>query len=316
MRYLTLLSAVVLAAIAAYISVFGLSKIFSGIIIPFAALEACKIVGVLYLHAHWDETKLAMKGYLCTAIGILMILTSTGIYGYLSNAAMSHTNASQTQLSKLEFIDTQIKTGEARRKELVAERTRLDGYVDSVSKDNGSVGVSLHSRQKAQRQSIDAEIKTIDKDTQKLRQDRLSVEGSNRDVQMEVGPAVYLAKTFYGDSSINSIEGAIRIVIYLIVFAFDPLATVLLMASQGLFTKKEKVVEYILNVPQKIEEPILHQSHEELHVDGATHDLPESNVEIKPVVESVPEVPAEVAPLVSTDQIIGDNYRKIIMQKT
>lgn len=316
MRYLTLLSAIVLATIAAYISVFGLSKIFSGIIIPFAALEVCKIVGVLYLHAHWDDIKLAMKGYLCAAIGILMILTSTGIYGYLSNAAMVHTNASQAQLSKLEFIDTQIRTGESRRKELIAERARLDGYVDSVSKDNGSVGVSLHNRQKSQRKSIDAEINTIDKDTQKLRQERLSVEGSNREVQMEVGPAVYLAKTFYGDSSIGSIEGAIRIVIYLIVFVFDPLATVLLMASQGLFTKKEEVVEQVSNVSQTVEEPILHQSRVELHAIGANHDLSESSVEIKPVVESVSEVPAEVNPLVSTDQILGDSYRKIIMQKT
>jgi hypothetical protein len=296
MRYLTLSAAASLAAIAAYISVSGLSKIFVGIVIPFAALEACKIVGVLYLHAHWNNVNKVLKTYLCIALGILMVLTSTGIYGYLSSAALVHTNASQSQLSKLEFVDNQITTIESRRKELIADRSRLDGYVDSVSKgDKGSVGVSLHNKQKVQRNTIDGEIKTIDRDIQKLRQERLSVEGENRQVQAEVGPAVYLAKTFYGDSSIGSIEGAIRIVIYLIVFVFDPLAAVLLMASQSLFTaRKEEVAIVPPPAPLKaVEAPI--------------------EVIEEPVVQSEPEPIDEVA----KDQVDkpDSGYRNIIMQK-
>jgi hypothetical protein len=296
MRYLTLSAAASLAAIAAYISVSGLSKIFVGIFIPFAALEACKIVGVLYLHAHWNNVNKVLKTYLCIALGILMVLTSTGIYGYLSSAALVHTNASQSQLSKLEFVDNQITTIESRRKELIADRSRLDGYVDSVSKgDKGSVGVSLHNKQKVQRNSIDGEIKTIDKDIQKLRQERLSVEGENRQVQAEVGPAVYLAKTFYGDSSIGSIEGAIRIVIYLIVFVFDPLAAVLLMASQSLFTaRKEEVAIMSPPAPLKaVEDPI-----EAIN---------------EPMVQSEPEPTKEV--VVEQVDKPDSGYRNIIMQK-
>jgi hypothetical protein len=248
MRYLILLSASLLATIAAFISVSGLSKIFVGIFAPFIILELCKVVAALFLHANWNTAPKAIKLYLSTAIVILMALTSTGIYGYLSNAAMVHTTSSQDQTAKVAYIDDQLKSLESRRKELIAEKSKLDGLVESLTKSERTVttGTALYGRQKAQRQALDTDIATIDKNVSALRLKRSTTESSNRSLQAEVGPAIYLAKTFYGDSSIGSIEGAIRIVIYLIVFAFDPLAVVLLIAAQHSFVvpeqKQEKVV--------------------------------------------------------------------------
>ena len=234
MRFLLLFSASLLATTSAYFSVVGLSKIFTGILLPFIILEGAKFVAAIYLHSYWGTITKAIKVYLLIAVSVLMVMTSSGIYGYLSAAAIGHTTSTKNKSASVSAIEGEIKQLESRKSDLVSERSRLDRFVDK--QDN----VAIYTKQKSQRKSIDDELVKINKEMTSLNKNRIDSDASLNEVRGEVGAALYLAKSIYGNDSIESIESAIRIVIYLIVFTFDPLAVVLLIAAQDLFSRKLK----------------------------------------------------------------------------
>jgi hypothetical protein len=243
MRYLLLASAALLAATSAYFSVIGLSKIFIGIFAPFIILELGKFVAAIYLHSQWDHINKIIKAYMVSAVVVLMVMTSSGIFGYLSGAAMTHTTSSKTESDRIGYIDTQITQKQTRQSQLTNDRRRLDGFVDkaSTSAINESQGVATYNRQKAARKAIDDELNGISKAIDDLQKEKQAINEKFLTVQHEVGPALYLAKSLYGNDSVGSIESAIRVVIYLIVFTFDPLAVVLLIAAQHLFEKPNPI---------------------------------------------------------------------------
>jgi hypothetical protein len=332
MQYILLVSATLLAATSAYFSVIGLSKIFVGIFAPFIILELGKFVAAIYLHAYWKSIGFVIKTYMVLAVIVLMTMTSTGIYGYLSAAAVGHTTASKTESANISLLDTQIKQLETRQQDLNKERNRLDGFVDKLDQ-----GVGLYNRQKAQRKAIDDELKGISKQLGEFQKQKNEIGAKFLNVQNEVGPALYLAKTFYGNDSIESIEGAIRIVIYLIVFTFDPLAVVLLVAAQVMFDRKPaqesvqnnietepKLQETIENIAW--EEPIVVEKQQVIEVDDYVPEIEKSEVEVdkswefhtEPEIEVVPPVQSIAEPDVDDSfpeeihQGMSDRNRKII----
>ena len=306
MRYFLLLSAALLAATSAYFSVVGLSKIFVGIFVPFIILELGKFVAAIYLHAHWNQINKLIKSYMVSAVVVLMIMTSSGIFGYLSGAAMHHTTASQTESQKIAYIDTQIQQKQTRQQELINDRNRLDGFVDkaSTSVHNENQGVSTYNRQKTARKAINDELKGIATEVQTMQSQKQEISTKFLDVQNEVGPALYLAKSLYGNGDVSSIEAAIRIVIYLIVFTFDPLAVVLLIAAQHLFGQKP------IDPPLPVKRTRKRKVTRRVNPKGATGKSVVSDV----VVESAGEDQQESSePLPDEiDKGISDRNRKII----
>lgn len=259
MKFVTLIAAVLLAGSAAFFSVIGLTKVFVGVIVPFLILEFGKFIAALHLHNNWKTTSKSIRIYLTTAVAILMIMTSMGIFGYLANSAMVHTTSTQKEQQEISYIENQLGTFTNRRNELSKEKEQLNVIVNSFTnaKDESATlrGNNVYNKQKQQRNSIDEQLKDVDKSVFQLQSTLNEKKNQYRSIQVEIGPAIYLANAFYGDSSLASIEGAIRIVIYLIIFTFDPLAVVLLIVATDAFKKdqKDKPIQKVLRVKKKVE---------------------------------------------------------------
>lgn len=239
MKYVYLISAVALSVAAAFMSVVGLNKIFPGILWPFIILEGAKFIAAIYLHTYWKSIGIAMKAYMVSGVAVLMIMTSAGIYGYLSNSAMTHTSGTVSTQTQVEFFDDKIKALETRRNEVNSAKARLDSVVDgyaNLNDQNAAVrAATVFSRQKETRQTLDAQIAQIDKEILEAKSSLATAKTDLNKIRAEIGPGVYLANAFYGDSSIGMIERAIQIVILLIVFTFDPMAVVMMINAAKLF---------------------------------------------------------------------------------
>jgi len=147
MTYLLFAVALSLSALAAYYAVMGLIAIFAAAVVPIALmgslLEASKLVVASWLYRNWKEIPALMKSYFVGALVVLMMLTSMGIFGFLSKAHLDQTIPTGDVQSKLALIDEKIKTEKeninANRKEL----TQLDAQVDqTIARTDDAKGTS------------------------------------------------------------------------------------------------------------------------------------------------------------------------------
>jgi hypothetical protein len=243
MTYLLFTVALSLSALAAYYAVMGLIAIFAAAVVPIALmgslLEASKLVVASWLYRNWKEIPTLMKSYFVGALIVLMMLTSMGIFGFLSKAHLDQAIPSGDVQSKLALIDEKIKTEKeninANRKEL----TQLDAQVDqTIARTTEASGtdraIAIRRGQQKDRVRILNEIGAAQAKIAKYNEERAPIASEVRKVEAEVGPIKYIAALIYGDESANDItmlEKAVRIVTILIVIVFDPLAVLLLIAA-------------------------------------------------------------------------------------
>jgi len=243
MTYLLFAVALSLSALAAYYAVMGLVAIFAAAVVPIALmgslLEASKLVVASWLYRNWKEIPKLMKSYFVGALIVLMMLTSMGIFGFLSKAHLDQAIPTGDVQSKLALIDEKIKTEKeninANRKEL----TQLDAQVDqTIARTDDAKGteraITVRRAQQKDRNRILNEIGTAQAKIAKLNEERAPIASEVRKVEAEVGPIKYIAALIYGDESANDttmLEKAVRIVTILIVIVFDPLAVLLLIAA-------------------------------------------------------------------------------------
>jgi hypothetical protein len=243
MTYLLFAVALSLSALAAYYAVMGLIAIFAAAVVPIALmgslLEASKLVVASWLYRNWKEIPTLMKSYFVVALVVLMMLTSMGIFGFLSKAHLDQAIPSGDVQSKLALIDEKIKTEKeninANRKEL----TQLDAQVDqTIARTTEASGteraITVRRAQQKDRARILNEIGTAQAKIAKYNEERAPIASEVRKVEAEVGPIKYIAALIYGDESANDVtmlEKAVRIVTILIVIVFDPLAVLLLIAA-------------------------------------------------------------------------------------
>jgi hypothetical protein len=243
MTYLLFAVALSLSALAAYYAVMGLVAIFAAAVVPIALmgslLEASKLVVASWLYRNWKEIPKLMKSYFVVALVVLMMLTSMGIFGFLSKAHLDQAIPSGDVQSKLALLDEKIKTEKeninASRKEL----TQLDAQVDqTIARTTEASGtdraIAIRRGQQKDRARILNEIGTAQAKIAKLNEERAPIASEVRKVEAEVGPIKYIAALIYGDESANDVtmlEKAVRIVTILIVIVFDPLAVLLLIAA-------------------------------------------------------------------------------------
>jgi hypothetical protein len=230
-----------LSAIAAYYAVMGLIAIFSTAVIPIAimgsALEASKLVAASWLYRNWNTAPKLLKTYFTTAVVVLMILTSMGIFGYLSKAHLDQAVPTGDIVSKLSLIDEKIKTQkeniDAARKALTQLDRQVDQTLDRSSDEKGAANaVAIRQRQAKERTSLINEVSKAQQEIAKLNEERAPIASEVRKVEAEVGPIKYVAALIYGDTMDDSLlESSVRIVILMIVFVFDPLAVLLLIAA-------------------------------------------------------------------------------------
>ena len=243
MTYLLFAVALSLSALAAYYAVMGLVAIFAAAVIPIALmgslLEASKLVVASWLYRNWKEIPTLMKSYFVVALVVLMMLTSMGIFGFLSKAHLDQAIPTGDVQSKLALLDEKIKTEKeninASRKEL----TQLDAQVDqTIARTTEASGtdraIAIRRGQQKDRARILNEIGAAQAKIAKLNEERAPIASEVRKVEAEVGPIKYIAALIYGDESSNDtnmLEKAVRIVTILIVIVFDPLAVLLLIAA-------------------------------------------------------------------------------------
>ena len=238
---LTLATALIISVSAAYYSILGLTAIFAAafwpIVILGSSLEVGKIVSTLWLHKYWHLAEMQYKIYLCSAVAILMLLTSMGVFGFLSKAHTDQSMISGDVMAKISIYDEKIK--QSRDNIDMARRalTQMDAAVDqtmsrSTTEQGADKAAQLRRSQGNERNRLLKEIDVEQKKIQALNEQRAPIAAEVRKVEAEVGPLKYIAALIYGDNpEANVLEKAVRWVIILIVIVFDPLALTLLLAA-------------------------------------------------------------------------------------
>jgi uncharacterized protein YoxC len=201
------------------------------------ALETGKVVAAVWLHRNWKRASLSYKLYLVPALVFLMLLTSMGIFGFLSKAHLDQavpTGDVQAQVSLLdEKIRTQKDNIDAARKALTQMDAAVDQTMARSSDEKGAdKAAALRRSQARERGNLQSDIARAQAEIAKLNEQRAPVASELRKVEAEVGPIKYVAALIYGDNpDQNLLESAVRWVIILIVLVFDPLAIVLILAG-------------------------------------------------------------------------------------
>lgn len=238
----TLIIALAISAIAAYYSIAGLTSIFAAAVVPIiimgAALEIGKITAAVWLKLNWSRAKWTYKLYLVPAVTILMLLTSLGIFGFLSKAHSDQTLVTGDSSARLALFDEKIKI---QRENIDTSRralAQLDAQVNErLSRGTSEQGVeraaTLRRQQTPERNRLLKDINDAQSAIQKLNEDRAPVAAELRKVEAEVGPIKYIAAMIYGPNPDNNLlEKAVSWMIIVIVAVFDPLALVLILAAQ------------------------------------------------------------------------------------
>jgi len=260
LAYLTLLCGLTISAVAIWYSVAGLVAIFAAAAIPIiimgTVLEVSKLVATIWLKWNWKRAPVLIKTYLLVAIFVLMAITSMGIFGFLSKAHIDQAVPAGDSVAKVQIIDEKIKIQQdiiaQYRKDLEVLNTQIDRYneLGAVSR-----GVTERNRQQAERTEILSKIETAQNVVTGLREERAPIASQVRALEAEVGPIKYIAALIYGDNPNNDLlEKAVRWVIIIIVAVFDPLAVVMLLASQTSFqwfrqARKESEEEFEKELP-------------------------------------------------------------------
>jgi hypothetical protein len=238
---ITLAVALSLSVIAAYYSIAGLAAIFAAAVIPImimgSILELAKVVVTIWLHEYWPRARWLMKIYLVSAVIMLMLITSMGIFGFLSKAHSDQSLVSGDSQAKVLIFDEKIRTSkdniDASRRALKQMDEAVDQVMGRSADEKGAEkAVQIRRSQNKERARLIAEIDTEQKTVAKLNEEAAPLRAEFRKIEAEVGPIKYIAALIYGDNpDANILERAVRWVIMLLVCVFDPLAIMMLLAS-------------------------------------------------------------------------------------
>jgi len=234
---LTFISAISISLIAAGYSIIGLATLFAGAATPIiamgSALEVGKLVAASWLYNNWnDNIPKTLKAYLFTAIIVLVFITSMGIFGFLSKAHLDQVRPTGNNAVQIALIDKQID-----QQELIIDRAentlnRLDKALDVyIAKEYVSRGLKERKKQKEERDFLNTEIKNAMDEIAKLTNAKSDIDIAQLKIEADVGPLKYVAELIYGENAKDNFDSAVRIIILVLIFVFDPLAVLLLIAA-------------------------------------------------------------------------------------
>ena len=251
LKYLVGLSAILVAGCAAYFSVTGLGVLFAGasvsVMVMAGSLEAAKLVAATYLKQEWDTLKGFNKWYLTISVATLMIITSAGIFGYLSNAFQQQNLELQKVERDIAVYQTQITKNDA---EIARYTTQLTNQQNIRNSQESNLSKQIDNNRSTSRVSqmirtADKEIASVSKRIDELTiQNNIaldsinSIKNNNIELEREVGGFRFVAEAF--NVALNDV---VKFFILIIVLVFDPLAVALIIAFNGLIMRrKEEVV--------------------------------------------------------------------------
>jgi hypothetical protein len=273
----TLLTALSIAGIAAWFSILGLMSIFSAqafsIAIMAGALEVGKLVSASWLYRNWGGAGLLLKLYLTIAVLVLMLITSMGIFGFLSKAHLENTAISSEVTLSITRIDAKITREQQKIKDAETVIGQLDNTVQVLMNNErirGADGaLAVRKGQAEERDSLNNDIDQASTVLASLQDQRLELSQRNLAVEKELGPLKYVAEMIYTDKTSENLDRAVRLFILLLVFVFDPLAVVLLIAANkslmqhGVVLEKsppdrlDAVTESVTIIKETVTEPMM-----------------------------------------------------------
>jgi hypothetical protein len=241
LKFLVGFSALIIAGCAAFFSVTGLGVLFSGastaVMVMAGSLEFAKLVAATYLKQMWDEIKGFNKWYLTIAVGILMMITSAGIFGYLSNAF-------QAQSLQLQQVDREVLVFSTKIEQNNSQITQLNTQLGQLSSTQNTIldKGTVNNRLLRSIDNKDRQVATINKKISNLQDENAKntekineIKIKNLDLEKEVGGFRFIAEAFGIE-----LKNVVKFFIFLIVIVFDPLAIALIIAFNGLIGKKKE----------------------------------------------------------------------------
>ena len=235
---ITFLSAISISVIAAGYSIVGLSTLFAGAVVPIiamgSALEVGKLVAASWLYNNWRNKLVpyTIKMYLTFAVIVLIFITSMGIFGFLSKAHLDQVKPTSSNNIKIELIDKQIN-----QEQIIIDRanktlTLLDQTLEKyIELEYVTRGLKERAKQEEERNALNKAINDSSDKIAKLTNDKAILELEQDKIEAEVGPIKYIAELIYGDDAKDYFDHAVRWVIIVLIFVFDPLAVLLLIAA-------------------------------------------------------------------------------------
>ena len=222
------ISALLVAGSAAFFSVFGLSRLFSGaffsVIIMAGSLEFAKLVAASFLYRYWNDINRILKTYLMIGVGTLVLITSAGIFGYLSNAYQGATVGFEKQSTLLISLEERLEQLE---EDKVFLKEELEAQVNDLPENYRTARRQL-------RESYNPQIQKVNQDILELKSKMSDLELNLIETGVDVGPAIYLARAFETD-----IDTVVKFFIFVLIFVFDPLALSLVLAYNHMIVNEE-----------------------------------------------------------------------------
>lgn len=250
---LLMLTSLVIAGVAGWFSVYGLAHIYQGaflsVVLMGGALEIGKLVATSYLYRYWEYTTWLLKTYLMVAILGLMLITSSGIFGYLSNAYQQDAVGIKDVTSRIELIDREYE-------ELSKRELSIDAEVNAVDPKYVTARLKLMAQYKPEKEKLT-------KRRDEIRVQKLELATKQLEVEAHTGPIIYIAKAMG-----KSVDTAVIWLSLLIIAVFDPLAVALTIAANAVFIRNKElkdaaappeeptVVEKIVEVEKRVEVPV------------------------------------------------------------
>jgi hypothetical protein len=306
LKVLLFMAAIAVAGTGAYFSVTGLGVLFSGastaVIVMASALEFAKLVTASYLEQKWRETTLFLKVYLTSAVFILMLITSAGIFGYLSNAF-------QQQNIKLQQIDREILVFQTKIDQNTSQIEQLSTQISESNKNQSTIlgKGKVNNRLLRSIDNRDRQIGKINNNIAKLQEDNAKnneeinkIRLNNLDLEKEVGGFKFVAQAF--DVELDKV---VKWFMFLIVFVFDPLAIALVLALNKLLKENKPKIEE--------NEPLVEKNYE---VYGDSGKIPSINEILSVNVENNQQMglyePPFDNPLIDNEEIFTKDDKKAL----
>lgn len=258
---LLLFSALAVSTVAGYFSIVGLMAIFPAAAAPILAmgvvLEVAKLVTASWLYRYWNKTAFFMKSYFAIAVVILSVITSMGIFGFLSKAHLEHSVSTGDNTLQVARLDRRIETEQRRIADAETVLAQLDNTVqtlidyDRIRGDDGAI--ATRENQAAERTQLNTFIDEAIASIDILSEEKLILDTEQLLIEVEVGPLLYVAEMIYGNTDKETLDKTVRFVIILLILVFDPLAILLVVAAN--MSMKERRGESITFISEKDLEP-------------------------------------------------------------
>jgi len=284
MAFLALLvfSALSVSAVAGWFSIVGLMAIFPAAAIPIltmgAVLEVAKLVTASWLYRNWDTAAVLLKSYFTAAVVTLSIITSIGIFGFLSKAHIEQTvNAGGNNELQIETLERRIAYQQTIIKDAETVLAQLDTTVETLieyDRIRGETGaIATRNSQREERDSLNQQIIAAYSAIEETQTALLPLQKEQLSLEAEVGPLKYIAELIYGDEAQDHFDAAVRWIIILIVLVFDPLAILLVISANMTWMRERGEVITAVNIDDTVvEEEIIPEPEPEPSPPSAVDD--------------------------------------------